>query len=114
MDEWKCNKLFLATEDKTIVKIFNNVFENLCITLPREYVNYNPERDPSVSLSRIDRANDHFQQGKDYLTQIMLLSMCNAFVGTRCSGTTVAAIWGEQFEHKYFFNLGKYGVIGLD
>ena len=112
MEEWHCNKVFLATEDKSIVKMFKNVFDNLCITFDREYVDYTPG--DKISLVRINRPNDHFQQGKDYLTQMVLLSTCNAFVAARTSGTVGVMMMADKFEHTYFFNLGRYGMIGLD
>ena len=114
MEEWHCNKFFLATEDKRIVHVFKNVFGDLCITLDREYVDYNPQTDMSTAMSRIDRPNDHFIQGKDYLTQMVLLSTCNSFVAARCSGSVGVMMLADKFEHTYFFNLGKYGMIGLD
>lgn len=113
MEEWKCNKLFLATEDKSIVQVFKQVFGDLCVTFDRKYVDYN-KLGEAVSLVRIDRPNDHFIQGKDYLTQMVLLTMCNSFVSARTSGTVGVMMLADKFEHTYFFNLGRYGVIGLD
>ena len=110
--EWQCNKIFLATEDKNILQVFKNVFKNLCVTIDREYVNYDPQK--FLYQCQIDRANDNFLQGKDYLTQIVLLSMCNSFVAARCSGSVGVMMLAESFEHTYFFNLGRYGVISLD
>ncbi|MBR4383882.1 MAG: hypothetical protein IKP64_10035, partial [Selenomonadaceae bacterium] len=40
--EWKCNKIFLATEDKNILQIFKNFFGDLCVTFDREYIDYIP------------------------------------------------------------------------
>lgn len=54
--EWKCNKIFLATEDKKIVQAFKQVFGKLCVTFDREYVNYQPGQ--AVGAVRIDRPND--------------------------------------------------------
>ena len=108
LTEWNCNKIFLATEDKAIVEQLKNVFGDICVILDREYVNYNPKTDKSVGLSRIARPNDHFIQGKDYLAQIVLLSMCTSIIGARCSGTTSAVLMADNFENKYFFNLGLY------
>lgn len=108
LQEWNCNKIFLATEDKSIVERFKENFGEQCAILDRVYVDYNPETDKSVAMSRIDRENDQFIQGKDYLTQMMLLTMCKSFVAARCGGTTSVAIMGENFEHTYFFNLGRY------
>jgi len=110
--KWQCNKIFLATEDKSIVEFFKRVFGNLCVTLDREYVDYKSGED--VALVRIDRPNDHFLQGREYLTQIVLLSTCNSFVAARCSGTLGVMMMTDAFEHTYFFNLGRYGLITLD
>ena len=112
--EWNCNKFFLATEDKSIAKIFKENFGDQCITVDKEYVSFNPKKDRATSICRIDRLNAHFLQGKDYVTDIFLLSTCNAFIGARSSGTTAAALMGDKFEHTYFFNLGRYGMITLD
>ena len=84
----------------------------MCVTFDREYVNYMPGK--FLSEIQIDRPNDRFQQGKDYLTQMVLLSTCNSFVAARCSGSVGVMMMADKFEHTYFFNLGRYGVISLD
>ncbi len=112
MQEWSCAKLFLSTEDKTIVKVFKDIFKDLCITINREYVDYIPGK--VVTSCRVDRENDRFLQGKEYLTELVLLSQCNSLVAARCSGTVGIMMLAESFEHTYFFNLGRYGMISLD
>lgn len=112
LQEWHCNKIFLATEDKDIVQTFKNFFGDTCLTYDREYVNYVPGK--RLGCYSIDRPNDHFLQGKDYLTQIVLASMCNCFVAARCQGSVGVMMMADKFEHTYFFNLGSYGVVELD
>ena len=112
--EWNCNKIFLTTEDKNIVQVFKNVFRDFCIVFDREYVDYHKTPGQEVSLVHIARPNDHFLQGKDYLTQMVLLSTCNSLVAARCSGSIGVMLLNDKFEHTYFFNLGRYGVIGLN
>ena len=112
MDEWQCNKIFLATEDKNIVQIFKQIFGDLCLTFDKAYVDYNVEK--FITSQRIDRANDYFLQGKEYLIEIVLLTMCNSLVSARCFGSVGAMIIADKFEHTYFFNLGRYGMITLD
>jgi len=112
LQEWKCNKIFLSTEDKNIVQIFKQIFGDLCVTIDRKYIDYTPGGiTPNM---RIDRPNDHFLQGKEYLTEIVLLTTCNSLILTRCSGTTGVMMLSKKFENVYAFNLGRYGVIGLD
>ena len=114
LKEWKCHKIFLATEDKRIIDPFQSTFGERCVILDRVYVDYNSLKDRFVSVCRIDRENDHFLQGKDYLTQMVLITMCNSLVAARCSGTTTVMMMQENFEHTHFFNLGRYKSITLD
>lgn len=114
LKEWKFNRFFLATEDKKILESFQSTFGYRCVTSDRRYVEYNSVKDKWVTACSIDRENDHYLQGKEYLTQIVLLSMCNALVAARCSGTTTAMMMNNNFEETYFFNLGRYSTITLD
>ena len=94
------------------MQAFKNIFRDTCIILDREYVDY--KLGQLISTVRINRPNDHFLQGKDYLTQIVLLSTCNSFIAARCSGSVGVMMFAKGFENVYAFNLGRYGVIGLD
>ena len=114
LKEWKCNKFFLATEDKRILKPFKDTFGDRCVILDRAYVDYNSLKDRWVSICRIDRPNDYFLQGKEYVTQTVLAAMCNSLVASRCSCTTTVMMMQEKFEHTYFFNMGRYKSITLD
>lgn len=106
LQAWGCKRMFLATEDKTIVQHFKETFGDLCITLEREYVDFDPAE--RVCIQTIDRENDHFIQGKDYLTQMVLLSTCSSLVAARCSGTIGVMMLAKRFRHTYFFNRGTY------
>ena len=107
-NEWHCNKIFLATEDIGIAQVFKNVFRDICVTLEKGYVNY----DPSRWLAQCPYS-DCFLRGAEYLTEVVLVSTCNCLVAGRCGASVGAAMMGN-FENIYTFNLGKYGVIGLD
>ena len=109
--EWNCDKFFLATEDKDIVNVFKTIFGDLCLTLDREYVDYIPGK--LISNCHINRENDNFLQGKDYLTQIMILTTCNSLVAVRTNGATCAVMMENNFEHTHLFYLGHYGSIDL-
>ena len=82
--------------------------------MDKGYANFDPQKDKARSVSRIDRKNDNYLQGKEYLMDMALLSMCNGFVGARSSGSVAVVIMGEKFAGTFFFNLGRYGMITLD
>ena len=107
LKEWNCNKIFLATEDYRFVDVFKNTFGDVCITTDKEYVDYNLKQ--WTGFYQFNRDNDHFLRGKEYLTEIVILSMCNSFVGAVCSGSTAALVMSNnRFENIFAFNLGIY------
>ena len=112
LKEWNCNKIFLATEDKDIARNFKNIFGDICMTLDKEFVDFSPVKD--VGEFHLDRENDHFLRGKEYLMEMALLSMCNSFVTARCSGSAGVMVLAEDFENVFAFNLVRYGVISLE
>ena len=113
---WKCNKIFLATEDKNIIQFFKNTFVDglgeFFVILDREYVDHKPGQ--QVATVRINREDDYFLQGKEYLTEMVLLSLCTSFVTVQCSGSTGVMMLAENFENTFAFNLGTYGVKPVD
>lgn len=110
LNEWHCNKIFLATEDKTFVHIFKNVFGDICVTLEKEFVQYDIKK--WVSECHSSRENDYFLRGKEYLSDMLMLSICNCFVCGITSGS-VGVMMMSDFENVHAFNFGKYGQIGF-
>ena len=106
LKEWNCNKIFLATEDKTIVQEFKTTFGDLCVTIDREYIEYDPKT--WINENLIDRENDVYLQGKDYLIETYLLSMCNSFVAAKSNSVACLMFLTENFENTFVFDLGLY------
>lgn len=113
---WKCNKIFLSTEDKTIVQFFKDTFSDgfgtFCVAIDREYVDYKPGN--TINSFRLNRENDRFLNTKEYLTEMVILSKCNSFITARCSGATGVMMLSAGFENVYAFNLGNWGVVPVD
>ena len=103
LKKWNCNKIFLATEDKNIVWNFKNIFGDVCVTFDRSYIDY--KQGKWITEHRIERENDYFLQGKEYLLEILILSQCTAFISARCSGAVGVMMLSDHFENTYFFNL---------
>lgn len=106
----------MVTEDKSIVQFFKDTFGDgfgeFCITLDKGYFDYIPGK--WINDHSIERENDHFLQGKEYLTEVVLLSMCNSFITAFCAGAASAMMLANNFENTYAFNLGVYGVFPVD
>ena len=112
LKEWRCNKFFLATEDKALADIFKSNFVKTCTVLSKKHLNFAQTKNKSSAENLSSNDSEQYRRGKEYLIQIALLSSCNALVGVRGSGTTSALLMAEKFEHTWFFNLGRYGVFG--
>lgn len=108
-NEWECNKVLLLTKDNSVAEMFKNNFGDKCSNLDQIYANfYNSEDNDSVENNFSADNDEHFLNGKKYLTQIMILSMCNSFIADRYDDSVNVILLANKFSHKHFFNLGNY------
>lgn len=105
MQEYGCNKVFLATEDSDIAKVFFKEFGDQCVTNSQEYVEY---KEGYLSEIKSEKKDDIYTRGLNYLITILLLAKCNCIVAGRTSGTVGAALLSDGWEYSYFFDLGYY------
>lgn len=103
LEEQKCNKIFLATEDKAIVDKLRGEYGEKLVLNDCEYVDYK-----DGFLSDINLGDRKLKSNVDYLTNIYILSKCNCIVAGRTSGTVTAAVFSKGWEYSYFFDLGYY------
>ncbi len=108
--EWECDKVILATDDKTLVDMFKNNFGERCISLDQVFsVCYDTEQDDSDELNPSDdTVSFNILQGKKHLMQTILLCRCNFFIAERCSEATITMFLVKKFGHALFFNFGNY------
>ena len=105
---YKCNKVFLATEDEQVLNQFKQKYKNKLIYHNQQ--RYSHTQKEFLAYVSSERENDRFLRGLEYLTSIVLLSRCNCFVGGVTSGTVGVELFNPQYEYKYFFNEGRYGM----
>ncbi|MBR3623285.1 MAG: hypothetical protein IKN43_08070 [Selenomonadaceae bacterium] len=110
--EWGCNKIFLATEDKSFVEAFKSIFGNQVVTVPKVYTDFRANNGISHAMYVNDRENDYYLKGLEYLTEMVILSKCENVVMGRTSGTAGVNMMSKGFKNKYYFFLGRYGVVG--
>ena len=108
MHEWKCDKLFLATEDKNILKIFQESFGDYLLTYDKPFKDYIVGKTRGNTV--IDREDGHFLSGKEYVIEMLLLSKCNSFIASGGAGSNGVMVFAEKyFDNIYEFRLGNYG-----
>lgn len=102
----KCDKIFLATEDKTYFEAFEERFKDKLITNAKQYIDYRVGG--GIGKQLYEGTDDSCENGMEYLVTILLLSKCNYLCGGCVSGTVGALLLTEGYEDTYLFDLGKY------
>lgn len=105
MKDMKLDRLYLATEDIGIYKLFKEKFsEKMFIySIPDSeykdgYYIENVKQD-----TQIRKLN-----GENYLISIKILSSCTSFIGGITSGTILALILSEGYEYVFYWQEGYY------
>lgn len=104
--KYSCTKIFVATEDITYIKKIKEEFKEKVISIKREYINY--QRGQRTPLVHIDRENDYFLQGLEYLKQIVMLSKSDYLLAGRTSGTVGTFLLSDGFKDFKVYDLGRY------
>ncbi|MDD3138136.1 MAG: hypothetical protein PHX08_04085 [Lachnospiraceae bacterium] len=122
MDEWNMEFLYVNADENALIDELEMAFPGkIFFTERKRYDSYADDLDKTgvksfskdkpewVTQIRFKRENDAYLRGKEYLVSTMLLAKCNAIVYSGCSSTLGALITSENFERKYFYDLGLYG-----
>lgn len=106
MEQWKCDHIFLATEDKGAVEIFKQRFGEKVVCTEKERYESTVEY---TQLYKFAREFDAYLKGEEYLTEIYILSKCDCLLSSRV-GILAAALPmnGGKYEEKYIYDLGLY------
>lgn len=98
--------VYIASEDRTIVGKFKEHFRERCLTT--DYARFDGETDTWICNIADERADGPYLNGLEYITDIYLLSQCQALVGGWCGGTRWAMTVSDTLERTYIFDLGIY------
>ncbi|WP_455615428.1 hypothetical protein [Eisenbergiella sp.] len=111
MKQFNCNRVFLATEDLSIYKFFNdNLEKNILISVPQ--VRHDDTQNEFLNEIYEKEDLDLYHLGLEYVATVLLLSKCRCLLSSRTSGGIAALIMSEGYEYTYFWNKGRYGVNG--
>ncbi len=107
MRTYDCNKIFLATEDKSIYKKFIEKFGKEMVSVNQKtWIDYTGDK--LLSEFSNERKNDKYLKGLEYLTTLYILSKCPCIIGGRTSATPLVVCMAEKTEYTYFWDLGVY------
>ncbi len=105
--KYKYDFIFFATEDEIIKEKFVSQFRNkLKLLNPNVFVKYNYTKGTIITLN--EKIIGNIEYLKNYLLNILILSTCLDFLGSRGSGTAGVFILTNGFRHVKIYNLGIY------
>ena len=122
MAEQGCDRIYLASDEKSIVDYMNSRFPGQVLINQRvyydevdgiDYGDYNKDG-TDITGNLFQRPDNHYLIGIEYISSIHLVSHCACLVAGACGGSTAALYMNAMhYKSKYIFNLGKYGYDPL-
>lgn len=105
--------IYLATDEYAVEKLFRNTFPDKCIVNKRAYYDQFDFRNKYLIDVKLERDNDEYLRGLEYLSSMNLLSKCDMLIGGMCGGSQMALIMNNnQYKYVHLFDLGNYGESG--
>lgn len=109
MKIWKCEYIFLATEDAEALEYLSSVFNNKLLFI--DQVRYRNTGDKFLAEIEFNRPHDRYLRGLEYLTAILCLTKCNYLISGRNSGLDGTLLLKENdFDDMYIFIKEKYSA----
>lgn len=108
--ELNIDYIYLATEEKSIEKSFENEFPGKVLVNKRTYYDdYYKKNCTYIREVNFNRENDTYYKGLEYLSSIAILSRCNALIGGNTGGSCAAMFMNNmKYEYSCLFDLGCY------
>jgi hypothetical protein len=111
MIDYRCNYVFLATEDADVLNRFKVEFGEKLLYVNQKRVSKNEMGEKGYLAAINQQKNkglDTFSKGIGYLSATYLLSKCNCYIAGRTGGSKGVLIMSEGFEYKKLYDLGLY------
>ena len=109
LDEFKYNKIYLATEDADIVKEFQTEFKDKLLIYSRDYFKKLDISSREYITEIINQSVSPKNAGVEYLGQIYLLTKCESLILAKTSATP-AVLFSGGYKQVFVWNLGLYGI----
>lgn len=98
--------VYLATEDKDIFDYLKKKYGDKLYA--PDVVRYSKGDLLNINDAKIERDNDRYLKGEEYLKSMWILTQCKALIAGNVSGTVGVLLLNDSYEYKYIFNNGLY------
>lgn len=107
-EEWNMQYIFFVNEMQELVDMMKAEFGDKLIVLPRLRDHMDRPAD-GITQNPMYAPGQRYQTNLDYVTEVALLSKCDALIGSMSSGMRTAIMWNaEQYEHMVIFEKGLW------
>ena len=112
--EWKCDKIYLATEDASYVERFKKEFSDKIIIFNRRYIktDLNIQNETVFDQLKATVLSDNYNErdvGFDYIYSTLLITKCTSALLSR-TGVTPFLIFSGTYENLFVWDKGLYGI----
>lgn len=109
--KYRYKKIWLATEDANIYKMFKAEFGDML--LENSQYMFSNTGDKYIADIKVNRPNHFYTLAMEYLSSVYIISKCKYIIGGTVTGTIGAWLLSKGFENQsyiYLWNLGRYGI----
>lgn len=105
IEEYKCTKIFLMTEDRSYYQACKNEFGDMLTVYNDKFTTY---ASGSIGKAMYEQASSKYLMGMEYLIETLLLGKCNCLCAGCVSATVGVLLMANEYEYIYLFDLGIY------
>lgn len=106
LDKYKCNYIYLVTEDEKIFQQLKELYGEKIVSL--NIKRYSTQGNQNINDVRAENEKSVNLPDKQYLLSILLLAKCNYLVAGNAGGSQGALLLNQNYEYRYIFDLGIY------
>lgn len=114
LNEWNCDKVYLATEDASYVDRFKEEFSDKLVTFNRRYIKTDSNNQYETVFKQLKASvlsEDYNERdvGFDYIYSTLLVSKCTSAILSRTS-VTPFILFNGSYENLFIWDKGLYGI----
>ena len=113
LEKYHYKKIWLATEDAEIYKLFKQEFKDMLIDNP-SFMYSDFQAGTYIGDNKAKRKDHFYNLSKDYLRSLYILSKCKYLIAGHTTAVTGLWVMSEAFKNQkyaYFWDLGNYKEI---
>lgn len=97
--------IYICTEDVKYIESIKEEFGDMCFINERKLIDYS--KGSIIATIKKEKINK-YDNGKEYLITILMLTMTDVLIASRTSGNVAAEVLSNGWEKQKIYDLGRY------